>query len=115
MVASSPIAFAQSDAGIAFEQGRTAYTNGRFAEARDLFQKASQTDNRNPEVFLWLGKAQYQLGALEEAIASLTRTLKLAPEELYTKKMLQTLRGQLVEVETRITLIALMLKEKLYP
>jgi TolA-binding protein len=114
MGASSPFTFAQADAEAAFEQGRTAYTNGQFAEARDLFQKASQTDNRNPEVFLWLGKAQYQLGALEEAIAAWTRTLKLAPEEPYTKKMLQTLRGQLVEVDIRISLIEVMLKEKLY-
>jgi TolA-binding protein len=115
MGASSPFTFAQADAEATFEQGKVAYANGQFTKAQDLFQKASQTDNRNPEVFLWLGKAEYQLGALEEAIASWTRTLKLAPDEPYAKKMLQTLRGQLAEVETRITLIGVMLKEKLYP
>jgi len=110
----SPPALAQADAAAAFEQGKTIYNNGRFAEARDLFVKASQTDTRNPEVFLWLGKAEYQLGMVDKAIAAWKKTLKLAPEEPYAKKMLETLSGQLLEVDTRIKLIEVMLKEKLF-
>jgi TolA-binding protein len=105
---------AQADAARAFEQGKAAYADGRFTEARDLFEKASQTDTRNPEVFLWLGKAQYQLGVVNKAVAAWTKTLKLAPEEPYAKKMLETLRGQLLEADTRISLIEVMLKEKLF-
>jgi TolA-binding protein len=114
IVAFSHNVWAQADAAAAFEQGKTAYAEGRFTEARDLFLKASQTDTRNPEVFLWLGKAEYQLGVVDKAIAAWTKTLKLAPEEPYAKKMLETLQGQLVEVDTRISLIEVMLKEKLF-
>ena len=110
----SPPVLAQADAAAAFEQGKAAYAGGRFAEARDLFLKASQTDTRNPEVFLWLGKAEYQLGGVDKAIAAWTRTLKLAPEEPYTKKMLETLRGQLLEADTRVSLVEVMLREKLF-
>ena len=112
--ASSPFTFAQSEAETAFEQGRVDYTNGQFSKARDLFQKASQTDNRNPEVFLWLGKAQYQLGAIDKAITAWKRTLKLAPEQPYAAKMLSVLKGEAVEIDTRIKLIEVMLRERLH-
>jgi TolA-binding protein len=108
------VALAQADAAAAFEQGKAAYAGGQITQARDLFQKASQTDVRNPEVFLWLGKAEYQLGAIEQAIEAWTRTLKLAPDEPYAKKMLDTLRGQLVDVDAKISLVEVMLKERLY-
>ncbi len=112
--ASSQIALAQADAKTAFEQGKTAYTNGQFDRARDLFQKASQTDTRNPEVFLWLGKSEYQLGAIDKAIAAWKRTLKLAPEQPYAARMLAVLRGEAVEIDTRIKLIEIMLQERLH-
>ncbi|MHC4538086.1 MAG: tetratricopeptide repeat protein [Planctomycetota bacterium] len=111
---SSPFVFAQSDAETAFEQGRTAYANDRFAEARELFEKASQTDSRNPEVFLWLGKSEYQLGAVDKAIAAWKRTLRLAPEQPYAAKMLSVLRGEAVEIDTRIKFIEVMLQERLH-
>ena len=112
--ASSPGVLAQADAEAAFEQGKTVYADGQFTQARDLLLKASQTDTRNPEVFLWLGKAEYQLGAVEKAIAAWTKTLKLAPDEPYANKMLKSLRGQLVDVDTSISLIETMLRDKLH-
>ncbi len=112
--ASSSIVFAQADAAAAFEQGRAAYASGQWTSARDLFLKASHTDTRNPEVFLWLGKAEYQLGAVNKAIAAWKRTLKLAPEQPYAAKMLAVLRGEAVETDTRIKLIEVMLQERLY-
>jgi tetratricopeptide (TPR) repeat protein len=112
--ASSQIVLAQADAEAAFEQGKTAYTGGQFEKARDLFLKASQTDASNPEVFLWLGKAEYQLGAVDKAIAAWKRTLKLAPEQPYAARMLAVLRGKAVEIDTRIKLIKVMLQERLH-
>ncbi len=112
--ASSPGVLAQADAEAAFEQAKTVYADGQLTQARDLLLKASQTDTRNPEVFLWLGKAEYQLGAVEKAIAAWTKTLKLAPDEPYASKMLKTLRGQLVDVDTSISLIETMLRDKLH-
>jgi len=112
--ASSPGVLAQADAEAAFGQAKAAYADAKFAEARDLLLKASQTDTGNPEVFLWLGRAEYQLGAVEKAIAAWTKTLKLAPDEPYANKMLKTLRGQLVDVDTSISLIETMLRDKLH-
>ena len=106
-------ASAQTDAEAAFEKGKAAYASDRFDQARNLFTTASQTDTANPEVFLWLGKAQYQLGALEEAITAWIKTLKLAPDEPYAKKMLDALRDQTVEIETKISLLETMVAEKL--
>lgn len=110
----SPAVLAQADAAAAFEQGKAAYASGQFTKARDLFLKASQTDTGNPEVFLWLGKAEYQLGAVDKAIAAWKRTLKLAPEQPYAARMLAVLRGEAVEVDTRMKLIEVMLQERLY-
>jgi tetratricopeptide (TPR) repeat protein len=104
---------ARTDAETAFDKGKAAYASDRFGQARDLFTKASQTDRANPEVFLWLGKAQYQLGSVEEAITAWVKTLKLAPDEPYAKKMLDSLRGQTVKIETRISLLETMVAEKL--
>ncbi|MHC4605290.1 MAG: tetratricopeptide repeat protein, partial [Planctomycetota bacterium] len=84
----SPVVLAQADAAAAFEQGKAAYASGQFTKARDLFLKSSHTDTSNPEVFLWLGKAEYQVGAVDKAIAAWKRTLKLAPEQPYAAKML---------------------------
>ena len=114
IAAPAPVVWAQVDAQAAYEAGKAAYKTEQFTKARDLFLKASQTDTRNPEVFLWLGKAQYQLGAIDEAIAAWSKPLALAPEEPYAKKMLETLRGQLVEVDARISLIEVMVREKLF-
>jgi len=111
---SSPVVLAQADAAAAFEQGKATYASGQFTKARDLFLKASHTDTSNPEVFLWLGKAEYQLGAVDKAIAAWKRTLKLAPEQPYATKMLAVLRGEAVEIDTRIKLIEVMLQERLH-
>ena len=107
-------ASAQVDAKQAFASGKAAYGKGQFEQARDLFLSASRTDNRNPEVFLWLGKAQYQLGALNDAVAAWRTTLRLAPKEPYAAKMLQALRGELTRVDVRIGLVEAMLKERLF-
>jgi TolA-binding protein len=110
----SRVVLAQADAAAAFEQGKAAYASGQFTKARDLFLKASHTDTRNPEVFLWLGNAEYQLGAVDKAIAAWKRTLKLAPGQPYAAKMLAALRGETVEIDTRIKLIEVMLQERLH-
>ncbi len=87
------LVFAQADAKAAFDAGKQAYTAGQFDKAREQFAAAWVTDNKNPEVFLWLGKANYELGRLDEAIAAWTTVLKLAPNEPYATKMLAALRG----------------------
>lgn len=105
---------AQADAQAAFAAAKQAFGQDDFAAARDLFAKASETDGDNPEVFLWLGKAHYQLGEVEKALSAWQRTLKLAPEQPYADRMLKALRSELTDIDTRIRLIQAVLDEGLY-
>ena len=119
LVATSSAALAQSavegaDAEAAMKQARAAYQAADYPLSRDLAKKASETDPNNPEVHLLLGQAHYQLGELDEAITAWKRTLRLAPEQPYAAKMLAVLRGEAVEIDTRIKLIEVMLAERLY-
>ena len=104
---------AQTDAQEAFQQAKAAYQNEQYAVARDLLDKASQTDSKNPDVFLWLGKAHYQLGDLNSAMAAWRQTLKLAPQHAYARQMLDALQLRLVDVDVRIRVIAALLREDL--
>ena len=105
---------AQADAQAAYQQAKTAYQAGKFTEARDLARKAAETDAKNPEVFLLLGKAHYQLGELDEAVAAWKQTLALAPEEPFATKMLEVLQARRTDVDTRIKLVEAMIAEKLF-
>lgn len=106
-------AMAQADAQQAYQQAKAAYETGKFDEACNLAQKATETDPRNPETFLLLGKAQYQRGRLPEAMAAWSKTLTLAPGQPFAARMLDTLRAEQVEVDARITLVEVMIREKL--
>ncbi|MBC8374185.1 MAG: tetratricopeptide repeat protein, partial [Planctomycetes bacterium] len=93
MVALAPqFAHAQADAKEAFASGKALYAREKFEEARDLFLKASFTDGKNAEVFLWLGKANYQIGKIDKAMKAWTTTLQLAPREAYAIRMLKALK-----------------------
>ncbi|MHC4716498.1 MAG: tetratricopeptide repeat protein, partial [Planctomycetota bacterium] len=114
LTGASSAAWAQADAKAAFDAGKAAYAKGDFEKAREQFERASKTDVRNPEVFLWLGRSHHQLGQVNDAVAAWTRTLALAPNEPYAKKMLDALRGQLAKIDTKIRLIEAVLGEELY-
>ena len=73
-VATISTALAQTDAEVAFQQAKVAFANQQFAAARDLLTMASQTDAKNPDIFLLKGKAHYQLGELDEALSAWRRT-----------------------------------------
>lgn len=111
----TPRADAQADAQQAYQKARDAYQAGNFAEARDLAGTAAQTDPQNPEVFLLLGRAHYQLGELDEAMAAWQRTLKLAPEEPFATRMLAALRGETAEADARVQLLEMFIQERLFP
>jgi len=111
--ATAAVAWAQADAQRAYQEAVEAFEASDFAKARDLAQNASTTDNKNPEVFLLLGKAHYQLGELDEAIDAWKRTLALAPEEPYAKQMLEALQTRTADVDTRIKLVEVLIQERL--
>ncbi len=105
---------AQADAQQAYRKAKTAYEAGQWAEARDLARDASQTDANNPEVWLLLGRARYQLGQIHEALDAWQRTLRLAPEEPYARRMIETLRAQRTEVDVQTRLAESLLVEGLF-
>ena len=88
------LVYAQADAQKAYQDAKTAYQAGNFAEARDLAQKAAQTDAKNPEIFLLLGQAAYQLGQVDDAVAAWKQTLVLAPKEPFAARMLDVLQAR---------------------
>ena len=114
IVACPQIALGQADAKDDIEAAKKAFKEQNYEKARDLFKRASQTDVKNPEVFVWLGRAHYQLGELDKAIAAWTKARALAPKQPYATKMLDALRAQLVEADTTIRLIEVMLRERLF-
>ncbi|HUT14187.1 MAG TPA: tetratricopeptide repeat protein, partial [Thermoguttaceae bacterium] len=113
LAATAAVALAQADAQQAYQAAQKAFQAGDFAQARDLAEKASTTDAKNPEVFLLLGKAHYQLGELDEAIAAWKQTLALAPEEPFARQMLDALQTRTADVDTRIKLIEVLIQEEL--
>jgi TolA-binding protein len=112
--AAASAAFAQADAAQAYAEAKAAYEAGNYAEARQAAERASQTDPNNAEVFLLLGKAHYQLGELDKAMAAWRRTLALAPEEPYARQMLDALRGRLTDYDARLRLVRLWIDGRLF-
>lgn len=114
LAVSAAPALAQADAQQAYQQAKAAHQAGKWAEARDLARKAAQTDPKNPEVFLLLGQAQYQLGELNEAVAAWQQTLKLAPDEPYAKRMVEVLQGRRADADSRIKFVEALLGQRLF-
>ena len=106
--------FAQADAQAAYQQAKAAYQAGKFTAARDLAEQAATTDPKNAEVLLLLGKARYELGELDEALAAWKQTLALAPQEPFATRMLEVLRARRADVDTRIKLVEAMRAERLF-
>ena len=115
LVAAIPAsAYAQSDAEIALNKARQAFGAAHFEQARDLLVTAAQTDAKNPDIHLLLGKSYYQLGDVEQAVKAWRTTIRLAPEQAYAKLMLAKLRGADVDVKTRLAIAAALLRDRLY-
>ena len=110
----APRVWAQVDAAEAYKQGKSAFDTVQFDKARDLLVKASQTDPKNPEVFLLLGKAQYQLGHVDEAVTAWNATLKLAPNEPYAAQMLKALRGEVGDADATLAVVDALVNDGLH-
>ncbi|MFT5094205.1 MAG: tetratricopeptide (TPR) repeat protein, partial [Porticoccaceae bacterium] len=102
---------AQSDAETALKNAREAYQAERFDEARNFARAASQTDRKNPDVWLLLGKAHFQLGEVDQALASWRTLLKLAPNHEYAQRMVAAFEGRVTSVDARIRLAAVMIEQ----
>src|SRR5207253_11457293 len=111
VLGAAPAVWGQTDAAVAYQQGKTAYQAGEFDKARQLFTQASQTDTKNAEVFLWLGKAEYQLGHVNEAVTAWKTTLALAPNEPYAAGMVKALQGETADVQTTLAVVEAVVEE----
>jgi TolA-binding protein len=109
----APCVFGQTDAAAAYQQGKTAYQAGDFDKARQFFAQASQTDTKNAEVFLWLGKSEYQVGHVSEALTAWKTTLQLAPNEPYAAGMLKALTGESADADSALAVVEALVKESL--
>ncbi|MGD9126787.1 MAG: CDC27 family protein, partial [Planctomycetia bacterium] len=107
------VASAQAGAQEAFQKAQATFKAGNFADAQKFAEEASQTDTKNPEVFLLLGKAHYQQGHLEEALKAWKKTLALAPKQPYAQKMLDALQAEQKDIDLRIKLLEAMSDRKL--
>jgi tetratricopeptide (TPR) repeat protein len=114
LLVSSALCCAGSEAEETYEKAKQAFLAGDYAQARDLAENASATAPGNPDIFLLLGKAHYQLGNLGAAVAAWKRTLSLAPEEPYASGMIKALRAEQASVDVRITLLRAMVDEYLF-
>lgn len=114
LLASGRAAYAQAEARAAFDAGRQAFSAGQFDKAREHFLSASRTDTKNPEVFLWLGRASYELGMLDEAVEAWKTTLQLAPNEPYAGRMIAALRGEAAKIDNLSALVDVLLRERLF-
>jgi TolA-binding protein len=114
LVATALPALGASDAEQSLDAARTAFDNGQFEKARDLLVTAAQTDAKNPDIRLLLGKSYYQLGELNKAMAAWRVTLQLAPKQAYALRMIDVLSGQALDIDTRLKVVAGLLKDRIY-
>jgi tetratricopeptide (TPR) repeat protein len=64
--------------------GHTCYENGKYKQARDIFEGVRVMDPSNPYPSAVLGSMLQQEGKCEEAIACFTTALQIYPEDIHT-------------------------------
>jgi len=61
--------------------GTREFEAGRFLRARQFFEKAHRTEPRNAAPLVRLARTQERIGEIDAAIASLTRAVKIKPDD----------------------------------
>lgn len=69
-------------------QAQAAFARGDYAEAAQLFEKLRTAQPKNVPVLSNLATAQFRLGRLKQAEATLREALALAPEDGYCRRLL---------------------------
>lgn len=109
----SPTVVAQTDSETALQNGRAAFEQQRFADSVEYLNTASQTDRENPDIYLLLGRAHYQLGDVDAAMKAWNRTLELAPAQAFARRMIDALSGKVVDVDERIDIVQSLIRQRL--
>ncbi len=106
-------AYAQEIAARAFSEGRKAFDAEEYEKAVGLFDKAAETDPKNPEVYIWKGNALLALGRIDEAAVAWQKALAIAPNNATLKKRLDNLTAATKNVDSKIRLIQQLLDMRL--
>jgi tetratricopeptide (TPR) repeat protein len=105
---------AATEAAEAFDAGRKAFGEEKYYDALKQFQKASETDNKNPEVFIWLGKTYLALGKVDDAVKAWQTALDLAPGNATLIARLDALKGATTDFGKEIALMEELLEQRMY-
>ncbi len=95
--AAAPVAAADAEQLVA--QGNQAYTDGRFAEARDLYLQARALGLDAAVLHYNLGNAQARAGEVGPAMASYLRAQRLSPRDRDIRSNLAWMRRNLKDLE----------------
>lgn len=90
---------AAADAAALVAQGNQAYTDGRFAEARDFYLQARALGVDAAPLHFNLGNAYARTGETGPAVASYLRAQRLAPRDRDVRRNLVWLRQNLKDLE----------------
>jgi tetratricopeptide (TPR) repeat protein len=74
------------------EIGRLAIENGDFQEAVNIFRRSLE-ERRDPEGFVGLGRAYYELGDRGSALWAFNKSLELDPEGVDANSYIEKIRG----------------------
>jgi tetratricopeptide (TPR) repeat protein len=110
----STVAYAAQEAEQAFNDGRKAFNEENYEQARDFFLKAAETDAQNPEVHIWLGKTYLALGQIDNAVASWEKALELSPGNATLIARLNALKGTKIDADKRVDCLETLLDEQMY-
>lgn len=77
-----------------FETANQLYDAGKYAEARDEYQKLIDAGKRTPNTFYNLANAEFRLGEAGKAILNYERALKLQPSHPEAKRNLELARSR---------------------
>jgi len=78
----STAADASVESELAFHRGVVAYGEGRYAEAREQFERVLEEEPRDPAAIHYLGLIAQETGDAEQAVRHFRRAADLAPEDL---------------------------------
>lgn len=74
------------------QNGKEAYRNGNYVEARNHFLRAYRTKPAEVENLLWLGTMEWYLGRRERAVRHMKQVLKIDPDNDVAQRNLSRMR-----------------------
>jgi len=110
---SAPL-LAEQVAAESFNDGRKAFNEENYEQALALFLKARETDAKNPEVHIWLGKTYLALGQIDEAVKSWEEALALAPGNATLTAQLNALKGAKTDFDREMNVLEGLLEQQMY-